>query len=95
MDSEGQYNTSELPFVSNHLKIVEIECKEVNTWVWKILKTLTTYGIPLKQINIKQTSERNGSGCELIYQTFVVFVLQKIRDYVYKLRNPAVKKILI
>uniref|UniRef100_A0A0E0R5L7 F-box domain-containing protein n=1 Tax=Oryza rufipogon TaxID=4529 RepID=A0A0E0R5L7_ORYRU len=82
MDSEGQYNTSELPFVSNHLKIVEIECKEVNTWVWKILKTLTTYGIPLKQINIKQTSERNGSGCELIYQTFVVFVLQKIRDYV-------------
>ncbi|BAT13145.1 Os11g0208300 [Oryza sativa Japonica Group] len=63
MDSEGQYNTSELPFVSNHLKIVEIECKEVNTWVWKILKTLTTYGIPLKQINIKQTSERNGSGC--------------------------------
>ncbi|XP_052135647.1 F-box/FBD/LRR-repeat protein At5g56420-like [Oryza glaberrima] len=63
MDSEGQYNTSELPFVSNHLKIVEIECKEVNTWVWKILKTLTTYGIPLKQINIKLTSERNGSGC--------------------------------
>uniref|UniRef100_A0A0D9XQ89 F-box domain-containing protein n=1 Tax=Leersia perrieri TaxID=77586 RepID=A0A0D9XQ89_9ORYZ len=64
MDLEGLYNT-EQPFTSDHLKFVPIECKEVNLCVWKILKTLSTFGIPLKQINVKQTSKCNESGWRL------------------------------
>lgn len=63
MDSEEHYNSAEQPFASNHLRIVEIECEEVNMWVCEILKTLSTYGIPLKQISVKKTSGRRGSGC--------------------------------
>uniref|UniRef100_A0A0D9XQ90 F-box domain-containing protein n=1 Tax=Leersia perrieri TaxID=77586 RepID=A0A0D9XQ90_9ORYZ len=62
-DSEGQYNTSEQPFASNHIRIVKIECEEVNTLVCKILKTLIMYGIPLEKINIKQTIKQQGKEC--------------------------------
>nr|ACM17626.1 F-box family-11 [Oryza sativa f. spontanea] len=63
----GQQKIPEEPFVSNHLKIVEIKCKGKEVmWVCKFLKTLGTFGIPLEKINIKLTSEHCRSECELI-----------------------------
>uniref|UniRef100_A0A0E0BGI5 F-box domain-containing protein n=1 Tax=Oryza glumipatula TaxID=40148 RepID=A0A0E0BGI5_9ORYZ len=53
----GQQKIPEEPFVSNHLKIVEIKCKGKEVmWVCKFLKTLGSFGIPLEKINIKLTS---------------------------------------
>uniref|UniRef100_A0A0E0F3F2 F-box domain-containing protein n=1 Tax=Oryza meridionalis TaxID=40149 RepID=A0A0E0F3F2_9ORYZ len=73
MDSEEHYNSAERPFASNHLRIVEIECIEVNMWVCEILKTLSTYGIPLEQISVKKTSECKGnddsSGVAVLYSS--------------------------
>lgn len=91
MDSEEHYNSAEQPFASNHLRIVEIECEEVNMWVCEILKTLSTYGIPLKQISVKKTSGRRGSGCELIYRHLSCFFCF-LKKSVNKLKNQVVKK---
>uniref|UniRef100_J3N6Q9 FBD domain-containing protein n=1 Tax=Oryza brachyantha TaxID=4533 RepID=J3N6Q9_ORYBR len=64
-------STPEWPFASRHLKVVEIECKEVNLWVCKCLMTLGRYGIAIERINIKRTSELYGYGCD----TPVVFFI--------------------
>ncbi|TVU26390.1 hypothetical protein EJB05_28935 [Eragrostis curvula] len=64
MEQEGSYNLLEPSYASNHLKLVEIKCEEVDGRVHKILKTLSAYGIPLEHINIQQTNRSSGSGCE-------------------------------
>ncbi|CAL4887430.1 unnamed protein product [Urochloa decumbens] len=60
--TDGRYNTLELPFASHYLKQVEIKCEEVDGRVHKILSSLSTYGIPLNQIKIRQTNRSSGSG---------------------------------
>uniref|UniRef100_A0A453ISY1 F-box domain-containing protein n=1 Tax=Aegilops tauschii subsp. strangulata TaxID=200361 RepID=A0A453ISY1_AEGTS len=61
MKTEGIYKPLGQSVASNCLKLVEIRCAEIDSRVYKILKTLTTYGISLEKINI--TSRISRSGC--------------------------------
>ncbi|CAL5021542.1 unnamed protein product [Urochloa decumbens] len=60
--TDGRYNTLGLPFASHYLKKVEIKCEEVDGRVHKILSSLSTYGIPLNHIKIRQSNRSSGSG---------------------------------
>ncbi|TVU26359.1 hypothetical protein EJB05_28902, partial [Eragrostis curvula] len=51
----GSCKSLELPFASEHLKLVQIKCKEIDDRVPKLLKILSNYGIPLEQIKIQQS----------------------------------------
>ncbi|CAM0874746.1 unnamed protein product [Alopecurus aequalis] len=51
------YNLLEQSFVSENLKIVEIACQNVDQRVNNIMKSLSTYGIPLEKIKICQTNK--------------------------------------
>ncbi|XP_062182484.1 putative F-box protein At1g49610 [Phragmites australis] len=62
METVGCCNPLEQSFASDHLRIVEIKCEEVDGRVHKILNLLSTYGIPLEHINIQQTNRCSGSG---------------------------------
>ncbi|KAM3315326.1 hypothetical protein ACQJBY_033824 [Aegilops geniculata] len=61
MKTEGIYKPLGQSVASNCLKLVEIRCAEIDSRVYKILKTLTTCGISLEKINI--TSRISRSGC--------------------------------
>ncbi|XBH86755.1 hypothetical protein VPH35_074350 [Triticum aestivum] len=61
MKTKGIYKPLGQSVSSNCLKLVEIKCAEIDSCVYGILKTLTTYGVSLEKINI--TSRISGSGC--------------------------------
>ena len=48
-----------------YLKVVEIKCKEVDRRIQQLLDILSTYGIPLEQVNIQRTNRASGPWCEL------------------------------
>jgi hypothetical protein len=60
---KATYNLLEHSFASENLKIVEVTCEEVDERVHNIMKSLSTCGIPLEKINIRQTNK--SSGCTL------------------------------
>ncbi|PNT63985.1 hypothetical protein BRADI_4g23238v3, partial [Brachypodium distachyon] len=51
---EENYDPREQPFACTRLKVVNIECEQDNEKVRKILKFLTTCGIPAEQISVKK-----------------------------------------
>jgi hypothetical protein len=55
----------------DHLKMVEIKCEMVDVRVNKVLKILTTYGISLDIIYIRQAD--TSPGCKLNYSDSVRF----------------------
>lgn len=57
---KATYNFLDQSFASENLKIVEIACEEVNVRVHNIMKSLSTYGIPLEKIIIRQTNKSSG-----------------------------------
>ncbi|CAL5094331.1 unnamed protein product [Urochloa decumbens] len=58
--TERSYKQSEQSFICSHLKIVDIKCDEVDWRVQKTLEILSTYGVPLEQVNIQQTGMSSG-----------------------------------
>jgi long-subunit acyl-CoA synthetase (AMP-forming) len=54
---KATYNLLERSFASENLKIVEVACEEVDEKVHNIMKSLSSYGIPLEKINIRQTNK--------------------------------------
>ena len=70
-ETEGMYKPLGLSVASNYLKTVEIRCANVDSKVHRLLKILTTYGIRLEQIRVKQTSRISGSECELLLALFM------------------------
>lgn len=48
---------------SDHLKMVEIKCAKIDARVNKVLEILSTCGIPLDKIDIRQTDTGFESGC--------------------------------
>ncbi|XP_047085317.1 FBD-associated F-box protein At5g18780-like [Lolium rigidum] len=57
---KATYNLLEHSFASENLKIVEVTCEEVDERVHNIMKSLSTCGIPLEKINIRQTNKSSG-----------------------------------
>uniref|UniRef100_A0ACD6A5W9 Uncharacterized protein n=1 Tax=Avena sativa TaxID=4498 RepID=A0ACD6A5W9_AVESA len=57
---KATYNLLEQSVASENLKIVEITCEEVDTRVHNIMKSLSTYGIPLEKITIWQANKSTG-----------------------------------
>ncbi|KAM0900129.1 hypothetical protein ACQ4PT_020839 [Festuca glaucescens] len=57
---KATYNLLEHSFASENLKIVEVTCQEVDERVHNIMKSLSTCGIPLEKINIRQTNKSSG-----------------------------------
>ncbi|CAM0950963.1 unnamed protein product [Alopecurus aequalis] len=55
-------NLVEGTFSSDHLKMVKIKCEKVDKRIHKILKILSTCGISLEKVNIRQTNTSSGSG---------------------------------
>ncbi|CAL4907516.1 unnamed protein product [Urochloa decumbens] len=58
--TERSYKQSDQLFICSHLKIVDIKCDEVDWRVQKTLEILSTYGVPLEQVNIQQTGMSSG-----------------------------------
>jgi prephenate dehydratase len=75
MVSEGNYNTLEGTFASDHLKMVQINCENLDGRINKVLKILSTFGISLDKINIRQTDTSPGSGCKLKVLEFCMCIL--------------------
>ncbi|VAI09007.1 unnamed protein product [Triticum turgidum subsp. durum] len=65
-ETQGIYKPLGQSVAFHCLKIVEIKCANVDSKVHRLLKILTTYGIRLEQIRVKQTSRISGSECELL-----------------------------
>lgn len=61
MENEGSYKLSEQSFICSHLKTVDIKCEEADERVQKALEILSTYGIPLEQVNIQQSNIASGA----------------------------------
>ncbi|CAL4900149.1 unnamed protein product [Urochloa decumbens] len=58
--TERSYKQSKQSFICSHLKIVDIKCDGVDWRVQKTLEILSTYGVPLEQVNIQQTGMSSG-----------------------------------
>jgi hypothetical protein len=56
MVTQGSRNPLERTFAFDHLKMVEIKFEKVDARIDNILKMLSTCGIELEKINIRQTS---------------------------------------
>ncbi|KAM0840610.1 hypothetical protein ACQ4PT_059540 [Festuca glaucescens] len=63
MAIEGNYRSWDGTFASDHLKMVEIKCEKVDERINKVLKILSTFGISLEKIYIRQTDTSSGSEC--------------------------------
>lgn len=74
--TKATYNLLEQSFSSDNLKIVEVACQEVDQKVHNIMKSLSTYGIPLEKINIQQTNK--SFECKLTVSTFHVSYISAI-----------------
>lgn len=61
VENERSYKLSEQSFICSHLKTVDIKCEEADERVQKALEILSTYGIPLDQVNIQQTNIASGA----------------------------------
>ncbi|RLM70177.1 F-box domain containing protein [Panicum miliaceum] len=59
--SRAIYNSMERSFTMENLNTVEVKCHEVNQWIFDIMKSLITYGIPLQKISIQQKSRSSES----------------------------------
>ncbi|KAL6868170.1 hypothetical protein ACP4OV_015015 [Aristida adscensionis] len=60
--SKAIYNPVEQSFASKKLKRVNVKCHEVDERVNNILKSLVTYGVPLKKSFIHQENELSEYG---------------------------------
>ena len=61
METQKSYTPSEQSFSCDHLKIVEIKGDEVDERAHKVLKILSTYGVPLEKVNIQGNNRTSGS----------------------------------
>lgn len=53
-ETEQSYNYTKHILASKHLSEVEIKCREINEKVDKVLNILSSYGVLVDQINIKE-----------------------------------------
>ncbi|KAJ1275078.1 hypothetical protein BS78_05G108600 [Paspalum vaginatum] len=60
VETERSYTRLEQSVICNHLITVDIKCEEADWRVQGSLEILSTYGIPLKQVNIQQTNMASG-----------------------------------
>jgi hypothetical protein len=59
--TQRSYPPSKQYFAGSHLKIVEIKCDEDDARARKVMNILSTYGIPLKKVNIQINKKTSGS----------------------------------
>jgi hypothetical protein len=84
------YLPLEQPLVCRHLKVVEIKCKEVDRRIQQLLDILSTYGMPLEQVNIQRTNRASGPWCESNYWNlcFSYFCNMPICVFIWRQRLP-------
>ncbi|KAM0916854.1 hypothetical protein ACQ4PT_009885 [Festuca glaucescens] len=59
--TQRSYTPSKQYFACSHLKLVEIKCNEDDVRAHKVMNILSTYGIPLKKVNIQINKKTSGS----------------------------------
>ncbi|XP_044955303.1 uncharacterized protein LOC123405826 [Hordeum vulgare subsp. vulgare] len=91
----GAQETVKESFVCAHLKVVNIECGKVDEGIHKILKILSTCGVPHQQISIKDPCSRSDRKflcrssvsvcfCNVITALFVMFCCNYMSTLVYE-----------